>query len=245
MYTSLYNPNRQYHFVLRQATLFKQRWLIAAATLFGVLLLISLFTAYTNPNGLAGVREFYNVVFVITGLIFTSQVFMELHAPNQAYAYLTLPVSTLEKLLGSWFITSPLYVLLYTAATYAIYLISTLVSGLAVSPASFFNSDFLHTIGSYMVVQTIFLWGASFFRKNNFLKTVLSLLVLLVSLGLWGGLIVWLFYGQNVTVTGANEAEIESTAENILKPAVQIFYWAFLGPYMLVTTYFTLKERQL
>lgn len=244
MYTSLYNPNRQYHFVLRQATLFKQRWIIAAAALFGVMLLISLFTAYTNPNGLAGMREFYTVIFVITGLIFTSQVFMELHAPNQAYAFLTLPVSTLEKLIGSWFITSPLYVLVFTAATYAIYLISSLVSGFAVSPASFFTQDFLYNIGSYMVIQTIFLWGASFFRKNNFLKTVLSLLLLFISLGLWGGLLIWLFYGQEINVTGA-DAEIEATVENILKPAMQFLYWGVLGPYMLVTTYFTLKERQL
>ena len=31
MYTSTYNPNRQYLFIIRQATLFKQRWLLAAA----------------------------------------------------------------------------------------------------------------------------------------------------------------------------------------------------------------------
>ncbi|MBW3546095.1 MAG: hypothetical protein KY428_10950 [Bacteroidetes bacterium] len=244
MYTSLYNPNRQYHFVLRQATLFKQRWIIAAAALFGVMLLISLFTAYTNPNGLAGMIEFYTVVFVITGLIFTSQVFMELHAPNQAYAFLTLPVSTLEKLLGSWFITSPLYVLVYTAATYAIYLISTLVSGFAVSPASFFTTDFLYTIASYMVIQTIFLWGASFFRKNNFLKTVLSLLVLFITLGLWGGLM-WLLFIDKFEITGATDTNIESTNDNIVKPFMQFLFWGILGPYMLLTTYFTLKERQL
>lgn len=245
MYTSLYNPNRQYNFILRQATLFKQRWFIAAAALFGVLLLISLVIAYTKPYSLAAVREFYHVVFVITGLIFTSQVFMELHAPNQAYSFLTLPVSTLEKLLGSWFITSPLYVLAYTAATYAIYLISSLASGFAVSPASFFTSDFLYTIALYMVIQTIFLWGASFFRKNNFLKTVLSLLVLFITLGLWGGLLMWLLFIDKFEITGAADTNIESTNDNIVKPFVQFLFWGILGPYMLLTTYFTLKERQL
>ncbi len=243
MYTSIYNPNRQFNFVVRQATLYRNRWLIAAAAIFGILLLVSLFTAYTNPAGLVGVKTFYSTVFMITGLIFTSQIFMELHAPNQAYSFLTLPVSTLEKLVGSWLLTSPVFILVYTVATYAIYLLSALISGVGVSPASFFTAELGQTIASYMVIQTIFLWGACYFRKNNFLKTVLSLLLLFIVLGAYGGLLVWLFFGNNLNVEP--KADTEALVENTLQPILSFLYWGVLGPYMLVTTYFTLKERQL
>ncbi|EMR01231.1 hypothetical protein [Cesiribacter andamanensis] len=244
MHSSLYNPNRQLHFVLRQATLFRNRWAIAAAALLGALLLITLATAYFKPEALPQVQGWYQLAFWLVGLIFTSQIFMELHAPNQAYAYLTLPVSTLEKLLGSWLLTSPIYVLGFTAVTYVIYFLGILVTGFEVSPLTYFDNDFLNSIGTYMVIQTLYLWGAAYFRKTNFLKTVLVQIILMLLIGMWAGALIYMIYG------GTFEAEHQNASpapfmENVFVPAMKVLFWGVLGPYMLLVTYFTLKERQL
>lgn len=249
MYTSTYNPNRQYLFLVRQITLFKQRWIIAAAAVFGLLLLSSLATAYLNPDKLMNMLIVYAFVFFIGGLIFSSQVFMELNSPNQAYSFLTLPVSTLEKLFGSWLLTTPLYILVYTFVTYTIYLLSTLITGFAISPFEHFGWEaYFELIGAYLVIQTIFLWGACYFKKNNFLKTVLSLIVFVSALCLWGVFLVWVLFGEqrelSVTPSETQEA-INSFLEAWLAPTLEFLFWGVLGPFMLLISYFTLKEREL
>lgn len=247
MYTSIYNPNRQFQFIKRQAILFQQRWYIAAGAIFGLMLLISLLTAYFYPYNINGVLNMYYVVLFIGGLIFTSQMFMELHSPNQAYAFLTLPVSTLEKLLGSWFISSPLYLLVYTAATYLIYLLSTLITGFEISPLDYFSESYWNTVGSYLVMQTLFLWGACYFRKSNFLKTVLVTIVFSLALGIYSGLLGWMLFGANFqgNVNVTDSQPLQNFMENYYAPVSEFLFWGVFGPYLLVTAYFTLKERQL
>jgi hypothetical protein len=243
MHSSIYNPERQLLFVQRQATLFRNRWFIAAAAIMGVLLLITLATAYFSPQKLHQMVGFYQFTFWLVGLIFTSQIFLELHAPNQAYSFLTLPVSTLEKLMGSWLLTSPLYVLGFTAISYLIYLLGVLVTGFAVSPLTFFAQGYWQSVASYMVIQTIFLWGAVYFRKNNFLKTVLAQLVLSVLLGLYVAALVMVLYGGNLNIE-SETSQPPAFVENVFVPIMNVLYWGVLGPYMLLVTYFTLKERQ-
>lgn len=245
MYSNIYNPKRQFLFVQRQFWLFQNRWLIAAAAIFGLLLIISVLTALYNPSGLYGVREFYNAVFVFGGLILTSQIFTELHAANRSYAFLTLPASTLEKLAGSWLFTSPLYIATFYSITFIIYLLSFLISGQTFSFSYFFTPTLGHTIANYMVTQTIFLWGACFFRKNNFLKTLLALIVFFICLGLFSGLVSFFLFANNEFMfTESGKQEIEVTFNNTIVPLMQFLFWGVLGPYMLVMSYFTLKERQ-
>lgn len=246
MSTNIFNPQRQLYFVQRQFWLFQNRWLIAGAAIFGVLFIASILTAiYNPPGGLFGIREFYNAVFVFGGLILTSQIFMELHAPNRSYSFLSLPASTLEKLVGSWLFTSPLYIAVFYFITFIIYLVSFLIAGQTFSFSYFFTSTLGHTIANYMVIQTIFLWGACYFRKNNFLKTLLALIVFFICLGLFSGLVGFLLFANNeLMFTESNKQEIEVTFSNTIVPLMQFLFWGVLGPYMLVMSYFTLKERQ-
>ena len=244
MYTNSYSTQRQFNFVQRQLALFRQSWLIGAAAVFGLLLLISLVTAWYKPYNMRGVLDTYNTFMFLGGLVFTSQMFQELHASNRSYAFLTLPVSTSEKLIGAWLISFPLYILGFTLITFIIYVISGSIAGFPVSPLSYFSSDYLQTVANYWVVQTIFLWGACYFRKLNFLKTLLVLVLLPIVVGLFVGLIGWLLFG-NATVQINDEAtELMNVFKDVVAPVMQVLWYGVLGPYMLLTTYFTLKERQ-
>lgn len=227
--------------------MFSNRWFIAAAAIFGMLLLVTLATAYFKPGDLVGLRNLYNFTFYLVGLIFTSQIFIELNSPNQAYSFLTLPVSTLEKLLGSWLLTSPLYVIGYTVVAYLIYLLGVAVSGFAVPADSFFWGGYWESVASYLVIQTIFLWGACYFRKNNFLKTVLVQIVLWIAIGVYAGLLIWILFGSQLhaNVDNMEISEKPAFVENVLEPGMKFLFWGVLGPYMLLISYFTLKERQL
>ena len=245
MYTNSYNPQRQMLLVRRQLSVSKQTWLIAAGAIFGLLLIISVLVAVFNPADLPEVQGFYLAAFTFGGLIFTSLIFKELHSPHRSYFFLTLPASTLEKLAGAWLLTSPLYILGFTIVSFIIYFISFLIAGVPFSLSYFYNGGLGEAILSYMVIQTIFLWGAVYFRKNNFLKTLLCLILLGISLGVYAGLLgVLLFEGNSISITPTSHPELIAFMEQGVAPTFQFLFWGVLGPYMLVTAYFTLKERE-
>ncbi len=245
---NIFNTQRQYNFILRQFSVYQNKWTIAAAVIFSLLLLISFGKAILDPSDLYDILGSYKGIFFFGGLILTSQVFSELHSPHKSYALFTLPVSNLEKLTGSWLITSPIYIFVFWTISFIIYCSSFLIAGEPIAVNQFFSSGLGNSIATYMVIQTIFLWGACYFRKNNFMKTVLSLIGLFIMTGMFAGLLTFLMFNEdNVLVFNINSndyANLDNTTKRLLEGTTQFLFWAVLGPYMLLMSYFTLKERQ-
>lgn len=242
MSTNIFNPQRQYHFVLRQFSLYQQRWFIAAAVIFGLMLIISVLHALFNPLSLYGIRDNYNGFFFIGGIILTSQIFKELHYPNRSYSFLSLPASTLDKLIASWLLTSPLYIIVFTLGSFVIYAISFLIAGIPFSFSHFFTASYGNTITTYLVVQTIFFWGACYFKKNNLLKTLLFLILLFFVLGIYTISMAWIFIGEGTQIQ-IHSPGFQQLWVGTLKTIIEVSFW-LLGPYMLLMSYYTLKERQ-
>jgi hypothetical protein len=140
-------------------------------------------------------------VFFLGGYVFASQVFGELHSPQRSYTYLTLPVSTAEKLVGSWLLVSLGYVVVYWVVAFLIYVLANLVSDWPHDPQQMFNADFVHSVVAFLVTQTIFFLGACYFRKNNFLKTLFALFVVVLVVGLYTGLLAWGMLSSMATST--------------------------------------------
>lgn len=235
------------NFVQRQAVLNLNTMLVAAGAVFGILLVISLAIAYFdgNPDSSENLKITYRFVFFLAGYVFTSRVFSELHSPQKSYAYLTLPVSTTEKVIGSWLLSSPVYVLGYWIMISIIFLITKLITGTPVTIGLLFDRGFFNAVGTYMVTQTIYFLGAVYFRKNNFLKTILSLFVLIVFIGLYSGLLVWLLFGGSISGQDFPKGEMQITGPgDIIGQIAEIFFIYILGPFMLIVSYFRLKERQ-
>jgi hypothetical protein len=240
-----FDISRLFKFIQRQAALNAPPILIAAGAVFGTMFIVSVLTGYYGPENMEGLLGFYVFVFFLGGFILTSNIFSELHTPQKSYFYLTLPVSAAEKLIGSWLLTSPAYVLVFTLVAYLIYLIPTVMVGDLYPVPAFFNQDFLKIIATYLVIQTIFFLGAAYFRKYNFLKTVLSVFLLQITIGLYAGLLVWLLFDSN-KVNGRDimDTGFKSFVENTIPQIAHVLFWYVLGPFLLVVSYFSLKERE-
>jgi hypothetical protein len=238
-----FDIQRLFKFIQRQAALNAPPLLIAAGAVFGLLLIVSILTGYYGPENMGGLLIFFIVVFFLGGFILTSNIFSELHTPQKSYFYLTLPVSTLEKMVGSWILTSPLYILVFSVVGYLIYLIPTVMVGDSYPVPRFFNRDYFRVIGSYLVIQTLFFLGAAYFRKYNFLKTLLSVFLFQIAIGLYTALLVWLLFNGSV-----NDRDLDSgfkgVIENTVPRIAHIFFWYILGPFLLIVSYFSLKERE-
>ncbi len=244
MNSNNFNSNRLFQFIQRQVFLNAPPMLIAAGAVFGTLLVISLLVAYYGGGDLDDLRGFYLTVFFIGGYIFTSNIFSELHTPQKSYFYLTLPVSTLEKTIGSWLLSALAYTVVFQLFAAIIYLIVQLISGKGPAFTEFFNRDYMLAVGVYVVTQTIFFLGASYFRKYNFLKTLLALFIILVIIGLYAGGLGWLlFRGDNMNNNNFS-GEFQFTVENVIPRILKFVFWYIFAPFMLVVSYFSLKERE-
>ncbi|WP_017733069.1 hypothetical protein [Nafulsella turpanensis] len=242
MFTNSYNPQRQLLLIKRQLTVFQQPLLTVVK--FGLIALLTpvIIRAFIEPDDLAGLQAYFLFAYLFGGFILTSHVFKELHSPHQSYFFLTLPASALEKLLGAWLLTVPLYSLVYIVASFIVFFTGHLITGETFAFASFFNG-FGEAVLGYLAIQPIFLWGAAYFRKNNFLKTVGSVFALGICLTIFTTILIRLIIGYTM-ITFTAHGEGSSLPSGMFENYVEIFFWA-LGPYMLLTTYFTLKERQL
>lgn len=244
MYTEL-NLKRLGFFLRRQLYLnFSTMW-IAIAAVLGVLLIISvLFASFdSDPDTVLNLRNLYLVVFMLGGYIFTSKVFDEMHAPQKSYMFLTLPVSAAEKLLAAWLITSPVYIIVFGLMMLLLSFLSSLVAGRLDALPYVFDDTFFNCVGVYMVTQAVFFLGATTFRGNNFLKTLLALIVAALLIGAYIGALYYLLFGSGNYYL-PDGSEMKETIKYIFEVIIPMLFWWLLAPFLLLVSYFKLKERQ-
>jgi hypothetical protein len=180
--------------VLNRFFVFNQKnWVIgllgAAGLVFSMWMLPVLFL--DGPVERIGFRMIEGTAmffYVAGGLVLTSRIFFELHSSNTSFQFLTLPASTFEKFSAAWLISS----VGYTAVAVAvIFLLSILIESISALKSGIwdnfrlfnpFETDNRHRFASYMFYHSVFLLGAIYFRKNNFLKTLLVIITFFIGL---------------------------------------------------------------
>jgi hypothetical protein len=241
-----FDTKRLINFLRREMTLSGNSFKVSAGSVFGVLLVISLYTGYYRPQSTTTLPKIYLFTLFLCGLVFTSKIFAELNNRQKAYAYLTLPVSTAEKLVGSWLLSSPAFTILFFIISLILYLIACLTGSSMNVYTQIFDLYVWKSIATFLVAQSIFFLGAIYFRKNNFMKTLFALFLLLFFImmipGLYSGFmfrIVWGQKGESGITTVFDNDLMES-----LSKVISFAFWALLGPFMLLISYYKLKERR-
>lgn len=227
--------------------------LIAFAAIAGALLVISLLSGYSNPASIRGLSPLYYVVLFVGGYVFTSNIFAELHSPQRSIPFLTLPVSKLERLTNAWLLTAIIYPIFALIGIALIIFLSHLILGIPMVNETFAAVWSVKTwkiVLIYSITQSLFLFGAVYFRKHNFLKTLLSLFVILNIIGIFAAIVAYFLFG---TFKFDSEHWIQGSAlspglENFFIktfPAIMKFAFYYLMiPFFLLLTWFGIKERQ-
>ncbi len=161
-------------------------------------LILAVWLLYTIVGGhdlvmystIAGLLQ---LLYILGGLLITSSIFNELHNAGSASQLFTLPAGTFEKFFAAWFLS---YLCFTVIAFILIVLIHTIL-GLTIDipeiavNLNITDMNLFSQILSYTTYHSIFLLGAVYFRKNNFTKTALSIILFLSSLGI---IFIILFY---------------------------------------------------
>lgn len=177
------NPRRTWRLVKNDVVANYKNAAIGLGAASGVILLLTVLTNIGGSSSAFHVPVYTNLL-LIGGYIVASIAFVDLHDDRKGLHYLTLPGSLLEKYVGRVLLTSVGWAIVSTVA----YMVVTLVgAGLA---EWFFGSSHgvfvpssswsWNLIATYLVSQSIFVFGSIYFKKAAFLKTVLAIFVAVV-----------------------------------------------------------------
>jgi hypothetical protein len=254
----------------------KRRYLLSLAAVAGLLVLWYSFILIVNSHKSMGIPIQATTFFVglfITGCLFASLIFNDLSEGPKAIHYLLTPASALEKLLTAILFGVILFFISYVIVFYAVDIIMVKVSNVTVSawfehehkapqsPTEVLNvfvqrdpGDDLHyyLMLIFFAVQSIFLLGSVYFVKNQYIKTLVSGLVVFLFMAFYIHKVMGAFmpdggffepftvYRVYKTNLGDAMIQLPEWFSNIL-----LFLAKFaLTPCLWVVTYFRLKEKE-
>lgn len=232
--------------------------LIGIGAAIGIFLIISLIDIWSNSAEPGFHHGMFTAVLVIGGLIVTGNIFRDLHRKETIGGYLLLPASALEKVVVrillagiGWALFTVIWYTLFSLLAEGV---NSMIFGRSHSLFNPLEGDVWLSIAHYLVLHSIFLVGAVYFRKHHLLKTILSLFVagMVISiLGLVAVRLAFWDYFQTAFHLSVDEhlgpvierlvAESNGIFE-VLRWIARIVYWAVLPVLCWVFTYVRFRE---
>ncbi len=193
--------------------------------------------------------ENYISAMIFGGVILTSLSIRFFGHDLRRYQFLTLPASTLEKVLCVWLLTTVGWVVLFTML-YICYAWGLNIIGAWLFPSvSFetfevFSSSNWLAIRYYMVVQSVFMLGAVYFKSYALPKTVLSLLVFAILFGVCAVLVMKETFMSEHYCEGGTCELFDEVWKNPVWSLLMMLFWWILAPLSWFFSFFGLMEEE-
>ncbi len=231
---------------------------IVGMAVFGFIFMI--FMSFPRRSEETPHEVLYPMLLFIGGFIFTSIIFRELYTKPRGQFYLTIPASNFEKVSSKWLISAILYPI---AITIFYWLFSIIANGIYAywygEPRVGFMTDWMRELKDlipfYIVFQAIFFLGAITFTKYNIFKTFFSLFVFGIFLTIVFAFIfrfvMWDHFNGMHLEPQYNGMDLEPSnsiqlfVEDYVLGALKYVFWLGFAPFLLLVSYFKLKEREI
>jgi|GEM_PF-633318 len=247
--TNAFSISRFFHLCKRSFVLNQRQWLMGLLASTGILLVIwvvpTLF--FASETGEIRIENFHPAtlfIFMLWGLLLTSDIFQELQTPSTAFQSLTLPATSTEKFLSAWFLTMPVFLLVTISAIFLMSLLSSFIIMMIEGTSIGFNiyNPFDETTGkyalNYLFLNSLFLLGAIYFRKNNFLKTIVAFIVLMISFLFIWTILGWLY----MSFLGLDQFTFEFINSDPTSLFDELSRWVITSTALLLT--YVLQKKQ-
>lgn len=207
-----------------------QKKIIGLASLSGIIFL-SILGYFNSLDG-------YAFILYSVGLVITSNAFTDLNTPEKGQFFLTLPASSLEKLTARWLLTG----IVFMFYSYLLYLLCSLITlninGNGLMSLHLLSPMILAIFAKYLVLNSVALLGAIYFRRYNLIKTSLcvgALISIITAV---------VFLASYITCPNCMYFSIMHLLEKVFLGAYY-FFWILLLPICLLISYQRLKEYEL
>ena len=243
-----FNPTRFFLTLKNDIVRNLKTYLLALGAITGVFTAIDFLPGIIAGNPVIAVQA-YLPLFMVLGFIFSSLVFNEMHEPQKGLVYLTTPSSTLEKLISRLLISSVFYVGIMFVYFHVLTLFLNGMNYLFfdASPVDFYFNWTLARI--YIIVQSIFIFASSYFKKNAFLKLLFAGFVLQMILSFFSIINMKLLFDlQDMSNIDVEQLDISfGTIADLVKAAFYttkfLFFWV-MAPFFWFMTYLRISEKE-
>ncbi|NOY08341.1 MAG: hypothetical protein GXP33_05830 [Spirochaetes bacterium] len=235
--------------------------LISFITLSAVTIVLPILAVITGDSEFSHLVNFSLILFIF-GYVITAKSFTDMHSKERAYEWFMLPASMLEKFTAKLLISSIgwafLFLIVYTLSALAGEGINSLIFNYRHTFFNPFDADTWFVILQYLITQSVFLFGAAYFKKNHFIKTILSLLTFVISIAIIAGLLGRIFFFQYFNEIIKPDGRFNSAFNfswdafalhitnlmRILAVSGKIVYYALFAPFFWLLTYFRITEKE-
>lgn len=212
----------------------KKMIMIGLAALVGMIILFKLWSMLIGSNSVIEGAMFFTFGLVLikyTGYALTSTMFNEINSKGTAPFFFTLPASTFEKLASAWLISF----VGYTAV--ALVLIVAHRWSLGVDLQEALNKNLSSHIWTYIIAHSVYLYGAVLFKRNNFLNTLVAIIVSTLAFAL----IVLIVRNYIFSI---NDEFIYFSRLFLLSPWISVVLTIVIATFFYWLTYRKLQKRQ-
>ena len=192
----------------------------------------------------------YVSALLIGGFIISSLAFSETDRLLRRISYLMLPVSTLERFICMWLLTSVGWLIVFTVSFMIYALIANPIGNMVFPDTTFktfnpFGMVARQTMLTYGALQGVFLVGAAYFRKYVLPKTMITIFIIfgLVGLTLFFSLKEQFLADHYCTTEGECEL-VDAFAVHPVWFIAKGIFWYTLAPLTWVLSYWGLKEQE-
>jgi len=224
---------------------------LALAAAIAVIIVLGVLVAWQGDT-----RQFHDILFPLLflpgGYILTSRSFSDLHHKASIRHFILLPAGAGEKTLSRLLFSGPCYLLLaifgYSIAALCAHFLTLLLFRNAIPFFTPFTRNLRFLYDNYLASQSLFFLGAAWFRKNHFLKTVLTLTLLSFFFSLLGLLAQRLAFGGLYQLNHLDPSIFRpllgrGLMEGLIRCA-KIFYWGILPPFCWLVSWLRIREAE-
>ena len=236
--------------------------LLGYVSVIGVVLFFLLIDAQeTNAHLWLGFNQMFQMSIAFVGIVVAGMAFTNFRTKELTTSYLTLPASNIEKAISQIILVTFGTIISYTIVFYiSHFLFIAIGKAFYTIEIGFFNPfdyENIKNINRLIIAQSIFIAGASYFKKAPVFKTSAVIFILwMIIFGLFAYLFHFTFENlpNNVGVIAnfsTSNTHLNIGAKNIIQTKdlwsgqiLDIFFTYLLAPIFWTITYFNVKEKE-
>ena len=221
---------------------------------FGIAAAIIFFNSLSGGGAWSNFSNFYTAGLYLTGIFISGMAFNAFRSKEGTMNYLVVPASILEKFLSVFILTTiglvAFYTTVFTIFDSLFIIIGNTTTGSSIELFRYFDNKVPEVILNYFIIQSVFLAGASMFKKVPLFFTVFWLFVVSIGIALFSVLLGLIVKETLDTATFAYKGSFNLNFTNQadpgfwLKEVPRFIFYYISAPVFWAITYFKIKEKE-
>ena len=251
--------------LIKKDLFIEKRFVAIISLTISLLIIVASFMSAIGRNNPNFHLSFFTFLMYTVGIIITSKIFSEMHSLKKNHFWYMLPASDLEKTLSRFTISAIIWpvalLILYSVVSVLMGIINRGLIGYGNNPLLPTNPEVWRRIGSYILIQSTFFYGAALFKRHQLIKMGLAITLFFGFLLIVMMIVFRSFMGNNMGEFSFHQfyqwgnnysqsfnfnidSETMQKAFFLIKRGLKIFYYFIMAPLFWSLAYLKIRHNE-